>query len=512
MKLHPLSLPYRTITRSVSVASTLLFAGLALSGAVDFLDPIRIALLAGVGLAVAAGYEAAYYRRFGYELTATSLDIESGVLSRRRREIPLGRVQNVDIRRNVVQRALGLAAVSLETAGGGETEASLRFVSYDEAKRLQQEIRRRKRREAAAEGPAAGPETEEGVPAGQAAERPAAGVAGDRATVGVTGEPEEEEELYAIRSSELALLSAISVEPRVAGLAVVVVPLVTGGASGVDALVGFTQLAFSALVLWVASAMVTFARYYGFRLTRIGDELRYERGLLQRYDGTVPLEKVQTVTVQENPLMRAAGFASLAVETAGYAPGQDGDGSQAAIPIATRDRVLSLAREVESFDDLDFHRPPKRARRRYAVRYALVAGALTAGAYAVDLFTGAFGSWYAVAALVLVAPVAAHYRWKHLGYSTGPNHVVTRNGFWRRATVVVPYYRVQTVVQQATVFQRRLRLATVVVDTASSARLAGQDARAADFDASTAAELRELVAERLQADIRRRRTENATGE
>jgi putative membrane protein len=355
------------------------------------------------------------------------------------------------------------------------------------------------------------------VPDGETAadatsDREAAGTTADLDAEAPSSFEPEAEELYAIRSSELVLLSAISVEPRVVGLAVFVVPLFTGGGIGTDALVGLFQLALSGLVLWVASAMVTFARYYDFRLTRVGDELRYERGLLQRYDGTVPLDKVQTVTVKENPLMRSAGYASLAIETAGYAPGQGGDGSEAAIPIAARDRVLSLAREVAPFEDLDFQRPPKRARRRYAVRFGLVAAGLTVGAYALYRFTSLFELWYATAALVLLAPVAAHYRWKHRGYSTGPDHVVTRNGFWRRATVVVPYYRVQTVVQQATVFQRRLRLATVVVDTASSARLAGQDARAVDFDAATATELRELVAERLQADLRERRAaENETG-
>ncbi|WP_433624794.1 PH domain-containing protein [Halomicrococcus sp. NG-SE-24] len=481
MKLHPLSLPYRAVSRGVSVGSSLLFAGLALGGVVDFLEPLRVALLAVVGLAVAVAWETAYYRRFAYELTGDSLDIESGVLSRRRREIPLRRVQNVDIRRNVVQRALGLSSVSLETAGGEQTEASLRFVAYEEAKRLQREIQRRKRAEAAGE-----------VDAGD--ESPSE-----------TVEAEPEEELYAIRSSELALLSAISVEPRVVGLAFVVVPLVTGESSGVDALVGLTQLALSALVLWVASAMVTFARYYDFRLTRVGDELRYERGLLQRYDGTVPLEKVQTVTLRENPLMRLAGYATLAVETAGYAPGQGGGGSQAAVPLAARERVLALAREVEPFREPTFERPPKRARRRYAGRYAIVVLGLTAVAYGVDRFVAGFGLWYAPLALLAVAPVAAHYRWKHLGYSTGDDHVVTRIGYWRRATTVVPYYRVQTVVQQATIFQRRWRLATVVVDTASSARLAGRDARAADLDAATAAQLREFVAGRLQDDLRERR-------
>ncbi|WP_227376151.1 PH domain-containing protein [Haladaptatus halobius] len=477
MKLHPLSLPYRAVTRSVSVGSTLLFGGLALAGAVESLTVVTVVVLVAVGLSLAVGWEYAYYRRFEYVLTANSLDIDSGVVSRRRREIPLRRVQNVDIRRNVVQRALGLAAVSLETAGGGDTEASLRFVSDEEARRLQREIQRRKR----------------GAVADEESERP---------------EPEADL-LYGISSTELLVLSAISLEPRVFGLVFLVVPLLTDAANslgGLTLLVGLAQLAVSALVLWVASAMVTFARYYDFRLTRVDDELRYERGLLQRYDGSIPLDKIQTLTLRENPLMRLAGYATLSVETAGYAPGQGpSGGSEAAVPLAVRGRVLALAHSIESFDDPTFERPPGRTRRRYAVRYALVVGGLTALAYGFDRFTGLLDFWYALLALVVLAPVAGHYQWKHRGYFVGDDHVQTRNGFWRRTTHVVPYYRVQTVVQRETIFQRRWRLATLVVDTASSVGLGGQDARAADVDEGDASDLRELVARRLGRQVRRRK-------
>jgi len=68
------------------------------------------------------------------------------VISRREREIPYRRSRtNVDVSRSVIQRALGVAAVDLETAGGGSsTEGSIRFVTPDEATRLQREVQRRK--------------------------------------------------------------------------------------------------------------------------------------------------------------------------------------------------------------------------------------------------------------------------------------------------------------------------------------------------------------------------------
>ncbi|SIQ96367.1 putative membrane protein [Haladaptatus litoreus] len=474
MKLHPLSLPYRLLTRSMSLALTLFFVGTTLAGAVESISIGIVLVLVAAGLLVAGLWEVVYYRRFDYVLTDSSLDIDSGVISRRRREIPLRRIQNVDISRNIVQRVLGIALVGFETAGGGETEASLRFVAYDEARRLQREIQRRKR--------------------------------------GVADRDEEEEiqpdVLYEIRSPELLLLSAISIEPRVFGLVFFIVPFFTGmneAFGGLSFLFGLAQLLLSALVLWVASAMVTFARYYDFTLLRVDDELRYERGLLQRYDGSIPLDKIQTLTLQENPLMRLTGYATLSVETAGYAPGQGpSGGSEAAIPLATRERVLRLAHSIESFDDPTFTRPPKRTRRRYIVRYALVVAGLTGLAFAVDWFTGLFEFWYATLALLVLAPVAGQYQWKHRGYYAGENHVQTRNGFWRRRIHVVPYYRVQTVIQRETIFQRRWRLGTVFVDTASSVGFGGQEAHAADIDVNDAGEFRELVRRRLGRQIQER--------
>jgi len=70
---------------------------------------------------------------------------------------------------------------------------------------------------------------------------------------------------------------------------------------------------------------VAFSNYYGFRLSRAGDELRYERGLFRRYSGSIPTEKVQALRIADNPAKRALGYASLSIETAGYAPGQGGE-------------------------------------------------------------------------------------------------------------------------------------------------------------------------------------------
>jgi putative membrane protein len=140
---------------------------------------------------------------------------------------------------------------------------------------------------------------------------------------------------------------------------------------------------------------------------------------------------------------------------------------------------------------------------------------LTGIAYGVDRFTGFSYAWYYVLVGVPLAPVGAHLKWRNLAYAVCEDHVLTRAGFWSRETRVVPYYRVQTVVDSRTVFQRRRRLATVLIDTAGGGGITGNDARAIDIDADAAADLRETVHDRLQDSLdearavrRRRRLES----
>lgn len=475
MKLNPLSIPFRAGESVVRLAWVLVFA-LVGSPALGGVSGIGVAVAGWFVIALA--YQLVYYQRFEYELSDGTLDIASGVVSRRNREIPVGRVQNVDISRNVVQRALGIAQINLETAGGSSTEASLRYVSFEEATRLQSEIGRLKRGE---------------VSTG-------------------TGDPEPERELFAVTRKELVLLGVVGLDLRLLSIVTVLLSVISPSLRErfADPLVGLAVTAPLAAVAVVGiaaliSGAIALTSYYGFRLARQNDELLYERGLLQRFSGTIPLGKIQTLRISENFIARRLGYASLAVETAGYAPNDEG--SQSAIPLAERGRVVDLARSIETFEGIEFERPPKRARERYAVRYSIVAALAVGAAFTADRYTGLTFAWYVALALLPLALVGAHLKWLNLGYDVQPGYVVLREGFWTRTTTVVPYYRVQTVLDSQTVFQRRRGLASLVVDTAGSSGLTNRQPRALDIDADRADDLRETVADRLQTAVQRRRSD-----
>lgn len=485
-RLHPISIPYRVTQAVLGYVPLVFFAAIASGPAFGGIGIALAALASLVGFIGVVAWQVAYYKRFEYETTSDTFDIHSGVVSRRDREIPYRRVQNVDISRNVVQRALDIAELRVETAGGGETEAVLRYVGYEEAKRLQNELRRRKRAE---HEESADPST-----------------------------ADEDELLYAITPEDLAVLAVASFDLRLASFLSVLLSF-AGPPVLLELLTDlpvspFLVVGAVIVLVVVASALLSGASAvlstYGFRLTRSGEELRYERGLVQRFDGSIPLDKVQLLALRENLLKRLFGYASLAVETAGYAPGGDGSvGSESAVPIADRETTWAIARRIEPFEGVEIVRPPKRARRRYAVRYLLALGVLAGLVYAGTLALGFEMYWYAPLLGIPLAPVAAHYKWKSRGYFVGEDHVVTRTGFWNCTTRVVPYYRVQNAIHTQTVLQRRWRLASVVIDTAGTSSLVGGDARAIDLNGETATDLRETVADRLQTALQKRARETA---
>ena len=489
-KLHVLTIPYRLVQQGAGIVVFLFFIGVpGLTGALGAEGGI-FGLLAVLAIAAAfVGYFVAHYQRYEYELTPDTFDIRSGVFSRREREIPLRRIQNVDISQSVIQRILGIASVGLETAGGGQTEAQLQYVGEAEADRLQSEVSRLRR---------VGDATADGTEDGEVAEPSA-------------------ETIFEITERELGVLALVSTDFRVVSLIFFagsifgpsffeeLEPVFFGPETVLGVLFGPIAAILSIVAIGLVAGAISAARYYGFTLTRGREELRYERGLLQKYSGTIPLSKVQTLSVRENVLARRLGYAALYIETAGHvASSGESGGSQSAVPLAERDRVERLLRSIEDVPIDQFERPPRRARERYAVRYSLVVLALTVLSYLVSTAVDFLTYWYLPLLGLLLVPVAAHLKWKHRGYHLGEDHVVTRNGFWSRTTKVVPYHRVQTTVSSETVFQRRRDLGTVVVDTAGSRSITGDDPKAVDVDVETADHVREEVPDRLYEALRSR--------
>lgn len=471
MKLSRLTIPYNALRNSSYILFIIVFTGSFPVQNLGIRSIVAITMFVGFLLTLSFVWSFLVWRNYSYWLDKDTLRIKQGVIRKKNRRIPKKRVQNVDVTRNIIQRVLGISQVKLETAGGGKTEAALSYLEFDKAKELREDLKEPKDGE-------------------------------ERAN----GEKEKDEPIYEISDKELALLSLTSVDLRkVFGLFFLFgfAPSFFGGYmedAGLTMTIGTSILLVTlALFTFVSSGVSTFLQYWGFKLYKERDNLQYERGLLNRSEGSIPLNKIQRVTLEENFLKRLIGYSSLKIDTAGYSPGESMEkGSEAAVPIAKKQRSLELANMIAGIQKPKLQSIGENAKLRYTARYLILSALILA--VLIYLETSIYLAIETGILLVLLSFVAAKQKWINKGFKAGENHCVTLNGFWNKSTNFIPYFRVQNIIETQSVLQKRLDLATVDIDTAGTGNLLNKTV-AVDLEYEDAKEFREYVFEKFKISL-----------
>ena len=480
-RLHPLTLAFATVGIARAMLWPAIVGGIGVGGRLEAALPIFLAVLAVPAL-IGAAVKYAFYR---WRLTHDELVLDSGLLNRRNRVIPFARVQNVEVRQGPVQRVFAVAELRVETAGSGaEAEAVLAVLSLADAQAARAELLAGRRGAAGAAGVGAGEED---------ASPPLARLStGDVLLAGATAN-----EAGVIAAALLGLLQfADGIPVPLLESAAEEVARRTRGAYLATALMA--GLAF--LVLgWIISIVGSLVRYHGFTLHRAGDELRKRYGLLTVHEGSIPLERVQAVRVEEPILRRALGYASLQIETAGGAPGQRG-GAEAFVPLAPAWDVPRLVRGVfgdAEVGEVSLARVHPHARRRIALRGTLVLLVVALPFWVARELAlhpaGELAPWLAV--LLPVPWLMAGWQYRNRGWALAPGYLLVRSGVMNRVTWIVPDRKLQTLHLRASPFQRRLGLATLVVDTAAG----GRQAVVVDLAEPLARALLERLRDRVRA-------------
>jgi putative membrane protein len=408
------------------------------------------------------------YRTFSYTFGEGELVIRSGLFFKNERHVPYSRIQNLDAVQNAMHRLFGVVDVRIDTGSGAEVDATLSVVSWP----AYEEMRRR--------------------------------VLDERSVPGAAGvtDGSEARTILALGPRDLAVLGLI--ESRAAVLVGTVVGLLweTGlvekavSRFGVDvagkgalrrlfvtifrdgslpyhhipkAIAAIVALL---IVLRVFSIVWAIVRLYGFRLSLVAADLRTEYGLLTRVSGTVPLHRIQTLTVRRGIVLRWFDRASIKAETAGGqatgdATGESPRGRESLAPIVGQRELPALLRIV--LPDLDLEEPvwhgpaPRAFRRELTARLVLaLAGALLSafvlGWWAVAVLAF-FSGWAWMSARVYVA---------HLGWAVVDGAVLFRTGWIRQDLTVARFSKVQAVSMTQSPFDRRHRMASVQVDTAGA--------------------------------------------
>lgn len=203
---------------------------------------------------------------------------------------------------------------------------------------------------------------------------------------------------------------------------IVITVIIGSGAVVAAALSGVVPALFGiAAALWYQ-----LGRNFGFTLAESPDGFRIRKGLLDTRAQTVPPGRIQGVALRQPLLWRIKGWVRVDLNVAGYAGSANAGQTSTLLPVATYPEAIWVLREVLPGADpanVRLHPVPRRA------------------------------AW--------LRPIG----WLRLAYGADDRVIVAREGVFHRTLTVVPHAKTQSVRLTQGPIQRRLRLATVWVDT-----------------------------------------------
>lgn len=481
--LHPAAIVLSPIRQLTGLL--VLLVGGAVAPGFDFSAPVGVvvAVVTVVGSLVR-------WARFRWAVVDGALVIDQGILERRRRVLPVERIQAVEVVRSLPHRLLGVVALRVEAIGGTEAEGRLDALDPAVAGRLRAVLLRHP--------PPSRPVT---------------------ATSGALVEDAQPRGalLAALRRRDLVVAG-------LTGGRVGVAAALLGGAQQllgrrIDDLVeslpllgwqlGLLLALATVLLVFAISVVATALSWWRFELRRDGDALTVSRGLLEQREDTVPLGRLQALELRENAVRRALGLAAVRAVVAGRTGGEAASQTSVLLPLGRRDAAAALIEDVFGVAGLataPVHAMPPGARGLRVGRALIVSaatGALAAGAAA--LVGTASPAGPAVTALVAGAGSAAFLvplgvaSYRGLGHGEHDGVLVARTGALGRATAFVPVQRVQSLAVTSTPFQRRRGLASLALHIPASA--GASTPRWEDADAGWAAARLDGLARRVASGV-----------
>lgn len=423
------------------------------------------------------------YFSFRYRFGANELVVNEGVLIRKQRHIPYARIQNIDVVQNVAHRLFGVAQVMIETAGGAEPEAKMRVLSLQAVDEMRNRVFAG--RSAARD---IGPDAAAGA---LVADESASPVAPGLVMARVAAPPREERVLMRMPLSELVRMGVISNRGMiVVGAAAallwqsvpddamkkLIVRFEERFESWLPSMFQFSWTGTLMLIIGGVLLLLLFMRLlsviwaivtlYDFTLTASGEELRTRFGLFTRRTSTIPRHRIQVLHVLATPLHRLFGRACVKIATAGSRIEKESTAAREwLLPLVQRDRLGTYLADVQpelQFDECDWRPIDMRVRRRL-VRLLAIASLLLVAATIPATGFWALAAWPILVA-VSFAGVTVYAR--NVAYALTPHGVLFRVGWWERRISAVRYSKIQTVWLVQTPFDRRWRMATLIIDTA----------------------------------------------
>ncbi|TDL30493.1 hypothetical protein E2R51_18315 [Jeotgalibacillus sp. S-D1] len=394
--------------------------------------------------------------RFTYRLEEGELRIEYGLFVKKKRYIPFERIQSLNYSEGILHRPLKLVKIKVETAGSSstaESEAELTAITKEQANELNSIISKAKKRikeknlEAAEDGMESLEDSMEET------------------------DLVEEKVLYKMSAKDLIVMATTS------GGAGVVISGILIFLSQFSEMIPyetvmneFTEVIESGLLVvgiilfavllfaWLVAVVLTFLRYADFTVKLADKDIIITRGLLEKKQTTIPINRIQGIRLNQNILREPLKFASVTIESAGGSVLEQDSNTIRLLPMIKASETTPILNQIlpEYEWKTDFKRAPKRSIFRYMFWNLLT---VTIAVVPLSYFLYPLGLWS-----LLLYPFVLGLSWmqyRSAGYRLSDDQLTVQFRVFDKQTVFMKRKRIQSLELRETWFQKRGRVATL---------------------------------------------------
>ncbi|MBV9447056.1 MAG: PH domain-containing protein [Streptosporangiaceae bacterium] len=273
-----------------------------------------------------------------WRLDGSTLRIETGLLRRDSKQLPVTRIQAVDVVRPLLARVLGLAELRIRLAGSSDrADGRLAYLTEQQAASVRAML-----------------------------------LAAHYGLDPATPEPAEQ------AVSQLPAGRLVAASLLWGGLTFVALALVVAVVAALAPWHVFVGLLGSLLVYALGLATATWRRIsssFGFTVALSPDGIRIRRGLLGTVAETVPVRRIQAVSMVQPLLWRPFGWCSLRVDVAGHAGHDEGSRNlkKDLLPVGSTAEARYLAQLALGHEAPAPSKPPRSARVKAPLSYHFLA-------------------------------------------------------------------------------------------------------------------------------------------
>ena len=354
-KLHPATILVHTIKNLKGLlfpALIVLFANgfsFSITGIKSILEILPLLILIGLFVwSIVSGVMK--WWTFRYWMEENELKIEYGLFFKKKRYIPLERIQSINYKEGIVHRLFQLVQVSVETAGGAtkNAEAELAAITKGAAEQIELMIQN-----------------------------------GESSTVELI---KEKTPIYKMSNRNLIMMATTSngIGVVLAGIFAVI--------SQIADYIPFKKIAkqfsysfeinfasvslfllFALLIAWTVAVIITFIGYYEFSITKEDEQIEISRGLFEKNRITIPLQRIQAIKIVENPVRQLLGYATISIESASNGFTDKNDRKIILLPLIKKTEMDAIMKQIALHFQVceeDMQYSPKRARTLFYRKYA----------------------------------------------------------------------------------------------------------------------------------------------